>query len=152
MRTGRTARLLLTAKPSIKPQNTCSHPHQPVKNKFAEREESTLPDKVTDEANPYESPTTHVESRVARPELRGPSLRLGIICCVVITLLYWAWESQACGNIRIDLLLAYPLLFGLYIYFLQRLSWISLILAFAFMVANYCFFAISYSLFDKPLG
>lgn len=69
-----------------------------------------------------------------------------------MTLLYWAWESQAGGNIRVDLLLAYPLLFGFYIYFLQRLGWLSVVLAFALMAANYCFFVISYSIFNKPLG
>ena len=69
-----------------------------------------------------------------------------------MTLLYWFWESQAGGNIRADLVLGYPLLFGLYIYFLQRLRWLSVVCAFALMVANYCFFAISYTLFDKPLG
>jgi len=27
------------------------------------------------------------------------------------TLAYWVWESRAAGNIRVDLLLIYPLLF-----------------------------------------
>jgi len=85
-------------------------------------------------------------------ETRGPSLRIGIICSTVMTLLYWVWESQAGGNIRVDLVLGYPLLFGLYNYFLQRLGWLSLIPSFAIMALNYCFFVISYTLFDKPVG
>ena len=40
----------------------------------------------------------------------NPSKRY-LILPVIVTLLYWFWESQAEGNIRVDLLLIYPLLF-----------------------------------------
>ena len=107
---------------------------------------------MTHDANPYESPAIEPDAAGVLIDKEGPSLRIGIILCVVLTSLYWIWESRAGGNIRVDLLLAYPLLFGLYIYSLQRLGWISLLIASTLMLINYVFFFVSYSLFDKPLG
>jgi len=107
---------------------------------------------MSDQINPYQSPKAVPTSSPTTPQDRGVSLRTGIICSAAITLLYWAWESQAGGNIRVDLVLGYPLLFGLYLYFLQRIGWASLPAALALMLLNYCFFMASYSLFDKPLG
>jgi len=83
---------------------------------------------------------------------RGPSERTGIVVSAVLTIAYWAWESQAGGNIRVDLPLIYLLLFGSYLYVLQRLGWLSALITLALMFANFCFFVVSYELFDKPLG
>lgn len=32
-------------------------------------------------------------------------------CILLPTIIYWWWESQAEGNIRVDLLIIYPVLF-----------------------------------------
>jgi len=72
---------------------------------------------------------------------------------IISTIAYWGWESQASGNIRVDLLLIYPLLFCGYIYFLwPRLRWLSILVSLLLMVFNFAFFANSYSWFDKHLG
>lgn len=103
-----------------------------------------LPSRQTD--------STASDTQSLPAELRGPSVRTGVACCVVMTLLYWYWESQTGGNIRVDLLLAYPLMLVLYLFFLQRIGWISLPIAIVMMAVNYAFFTVSYSLFDKPPG
>ena len=70
-----------------------------------------------------------------------------------MTLAYWAWESYAQGDIRVDLLLIYPLLFLGYIYVLwPRLRWWSIAVSLLFMTANYGFFTKSYSWFHKYPG
>ena len=102
--------------------------------------------------NPYEPPIATQSDVPSKLVSRGPSVRVGIVLTVALTLTYWTWESQAGGNIRVDLLMAYPLLFGLYLYALQRLGWLSALIAVGLMAINYFFFTISYSLFDKPLG
>ncbi|TWU35834.1 hypothetical protein Q31b_52690 [Novipirellula aureliae] len=104
------------------------------------------------DTNPYESPAEQSRPASSPPIKRGPSIPVGIGICAAITVVYWIWESRTGGNIRVDLLLFYPVLFGLYLYSLQRLGWLSAIITLLLMVANYCFFAISYSLFDLPLG
>ncbi|SMP75936.1 hypothetical protein SAMN06265222_12049 [Neorhodopirellula lusitana] len=83
---------------------------------------------------------------------RGPTVRVGGMMCFVSTLLYWIWESRTGGNIRIDLVLFYPLLFGIYLYSLQRLRWVSGLIALGLMVLNFFYFIFSYSLFDLPTG
>ena len=70
-----------------------------------------------------------------------------------VTLLYWLWESQAEGNIRIDLFLFYPILVLTYVGLLwQPLRWKSLGLAAILMAVNFGFFLLSYDLFDKNVG
>ncbi len=70
-----------------------------------------------------------------------------------LTLAYWTWEAQAHGNIRVDLILLYPLMFGSYImFFWHMLRWRSLLPALALMALNFGFFAMSYSWFDKYPG
>jgi len=70
-----------------------------------------------------------------------------------MTLGYWAWESYASGNIRVDLLLIYPLLFGGYVYLLwRRLRWWSFAISLALMALNFGFFIKSYSWFQKYPG
>ena len=70
-----------------------------------------------------------------------------------ITLGYWAWESCASGNIRVDLLLIYPLLFIGYIYLLwHRIRWWAIAVSALLMIMNYGFFAKSYSWFHKYPG
>ena len=71
----------------------------------------------------------------------------------VLTLMYWGWESQASGNIRVDLLLIYPFLFFGYVYFLwQRCRWLSILYSLLLMVLNCGFFVMSYSWFHKHPG
>ncbi|MEM6692797.1 MAG: hypothetical protein AAF664_25440 [Planctomycetota bacterium] len=91
---------------------------------------------MNDNINPCESPSTDTGKTGARSKPNGPSMKIGIICSSLMKLLYWAWESQAGGNIRVDLVFGYALLFGLYVYFLPRLGWASVALAFALMLAN----------------
>jgi len=68
----------------------------------------------------------------------------------IFTLAYWGWESQVSGNIRVDLLLIYPLLFCAYIYFLWfRLRWFSILVSILLMILNMVFFTNSYSWFHK---
>jgi hypothetical protein len=72
---------------------------------------------------------------------------------LVLTLGYWAWESRAAGNIRIDLLALYPILFFAYISLLwPRLKWLALVPALLLMAVNVGFFVMSYSWFHKNPG
>jgi len=72
---------------------------------------------------------------------------------IVSTLVYWLWESRTAGNIRLDLLLIYPILFLGYTYWLwARFRWWSVIISFLFMGLNFGFFVVSYSWFDKNPG
>lgn len=72
---------------------------------------------------------------------------------LISTLLYWVWESQAQGNIRIDLFLFYPILFAVYIgAFWKRYGFYSIVFSSFIMVLNILFFIFSYRLFDKNLG
>ena len=72
---------------------------------------------------------------------------------LIATALYWAWESQAEGNIRVDLLLIYPLLFCMYVVSLwSRFRLWSVLIAIAGMALNVAYFALSYRLFDKNPG
>jgi len=107
---------------------------------------------MTQDKNPYEPPATRSDSPLSASAKRGPSVRTGIIFCVVLTMLYWTWESVADGNIRVDLFFLYPLLLVLYLYALQRLGWFSILFILALMIANICFLSASYELFDKSLG
>ena len=71
----------------------------------------------------------------------------------IVTLLYWIWESQAEGNIRVDLLVIYPALLCVYLAVLWRsLKWRSLLVSFGLMFLNVLFFLVSYDLFDKHPG
>jgi len=80
----------------------------------------------------------------------GKSSYTGVI---VSTLAYWGWESRASGNIRIDLLLIYPLLFFGYICFLwPRFRWLSILISLFLMALNLAFFSHSYSWFHKNPG
>jgi len=72
---------------------------------------------------------------------------------IISTLLYWFWESQAEGNIRIDLLIIYPVLFLIYLVSLWgRFRFLSIPIGFFLMLINIGFFMISYDLFNKNLG
>ncbi|MCM0080858.1 hypothetical protein L4X63_04560 [Geomonas sp. Red32] len=72
---------------------------------------------------------------------------------IAATLAYWAWESQASGNIRVDLLLIYPLLFFGYLRFLwPGFRWLSILISLFLMAVNLVFFANSYTWFHKNLG
>jgi hypothetical protein len=89
---------------------------------------------------------------VARlPEKRRMGGSLAAVA--MVTGAYWLWESQAEGNIRVDLLLIYPLLFAAYVFFLWgRIKWLSVPAAFALMAVNFGFFAMSYEWFGKYPG
>lgn len=88
--------------------------------------------------------------RIADPARR---IRIGYRVAGAHTLLYWIWESQAGGNIRVDLAILYPYLALMYALFLwPRLRWWSLAAAAALMALNWAFFVASYMIFDKPLG
>lgn len=76
-----------------------------------------------------------------------------LIAVIVLTLVYWGWESRAAGNIRVDLLLIYPFLFFAYIYFLwPRFRWLAVVFSFLLMAINFGFFVMSYSWFHKYPG
>jgi hypothetical protein len=72
---------------------------------------------------------------------------------ILLTIAYWMWESRASGNIRVDLLLMYPLLFCGYIYFLwPRFRWLSVLFSSLLMALNFGYFVMSYSWFHKHPG
>lgn len=76
-----------------------------------------------------------------------------VIVLIVLTLLYWLWESQAEGNIRVDLLIIYPTLLTLYIFLLWRkFRFYSILMALFLMALNILFFVFSYDVFDKYSG
>ena len=79
--------------------------------------------------------------------------RRGLLVAAVLTGLYWVWESQAAGNIRVDLLVIYPALLACYLYFLwPRFRFWSLLIAAILMIANFAFFVSSYRIFGKNPG
>jgi hypothetical protein len=70
-----------------------------------------------------------------------------------LTLAYWFWESKASGNIRVDLILIYPLLFVGYLILLwRRIRWWALLVTLVLMALNFGFFINSYEWFDKNPG
>ena len=72
---------------------------------------------------------------------------------VVVTLVYWLWESRAEGNIRVDLVFIYPILLVTYIVSLWRVhKFMSVIISVLIMLLNIGFFMVSYDLFDKYAG
>lgn len=85
-----------------------------------------------------------------------PNKKLSILNISIVlfsTLGYWVWESQAEGNIRIDLLLIYSILFAVYIWaFWKRYKLYSIIFSVGLMILNIIFFISSYELFGKKLG
>lgn len=88
---------------------------------------------------------------------RIPSARLrngfALASAALLTFAYWIWEAQAEGNIRADLVLLYPYLFGAYLMFFWRmLGWKAFFPALGLMAVNVAFFAMSYSWFDKYPG
>jgi len=85
------------------------------------------------------------------PRSRRHVLAAGTV--LALTAGYWVWESQAAGNIRVDLILIYPALFAGYIWVLwDSLKWLSILAASILMAGNYGFFVISYDLFNKSVG
>ncbi len=79
--------------------------------------------------------------------------RAAISYVLIPTLLYWVWESQAEGNIRIDLLLLYPLLYMIYSFALwSRFHWYAFLLSMLLMLINLVYATLSYDLFDKYPG
>jgi hypothetical protein len=75
------------------------------------------------------------------------------IYIIIPTLLYWYWESRAEGNIRIDLLIIYPILFAIYIAVLWgKFRYYSLFISALLMVINILFFIFSYDFFGKYPG
>ncbi len=102
---------------------------------------------------------TLIAAIVAWPALMGriPNPRrrqqLSLAGIAILTLGYWIWESRAAGNIRIDLLVLYPILFFAYIRLLwPRLRWLALVPALLLMAVNAAFFVMSYSWFHKNPG
>ena len=89
-------------------------------------------------------------SRCSQNARKGGLSNVGIL---LLTLGYWAWETQAAGNIRVDLLLIYPVLFLTYVLlFWRRLKGLSVIPSLLLMAINYGFFMKSYSWFHKYPG
>lgn len=85
--------------------------------------------------------------------MQPKSPRTGVVLTIALTALYWFWEARAEGNIRVDLLLIYPLLFTCYAVSLwPKLRFWSLLAAFGLMAINFGFFVMSYSWFDKNPG
>lgn len=76
-----------------------------------------------------------------------------LVVAGISTALYWFWESRAEGNIRIDLIVIYPVLFSLYMScFWKRYKFYSILIALSFMAVNTLFLVYSYSLFGKNPG
>lgn len=75
-----------------------------------------------------------------------------LVIILLPTLIYWGWETQARGDIRVDLILIYPLLFLIYNLTLlsslwPRHRWFSIFYALVFssliMAANVLVFVLS---------
>lgn len=82
-----------------------------------------------------------------------PPSKTAIIWLVIITIFYWYWESQAEGNIRVDLLVIYPLMFFAYLLLLwQQFRYYALLISLGLMLMNVLFFMLSYDVFDKHPG
>lgn len=76
-----------------------------------------------------------------------------LLCILIPTFFYWYWESKAEGNIRIDLMLIYPILFSVYIKALwNKFSYYAILLSILLMVVNIIYSIFSYQLFDKYPG
>lgn len=91
-----------------------------------------------------------VKIRIKNPPIRQ---RYCYASALVLTLVYWLWESQAGGNIRVDLLLFYPAMFlGYILFFWDRLRWFSPLASLLLMAVNVGFFRMSYHWFDKSYG
>lgn len=76
-----------------------------------------------------------------------------LILIILTTAGYWFWESQAEGNIRIDILVLYPLMSLIYLWALwQWLKFKAIIVCLLLLAINYGFLMISYDLFDKFPG
>ena len=79
--------------------------------------------------------------------------KLRLLIILAVTALYWFWESHAEGNIRIDLLVIFPLLALFYLWALWKwLKWQAFIVCFILMGLNYMFMTASYELFNKFPG
>ena len=77
----------------------------------------------------------------------------GVYTAAALTAIYWLWESRAEGNIRVDLLLIYPVLIAAYLKsFWPRFRFYSILITLGLMALNFCFFVISYDLFNKSPG
>ena len=84
---------------------------------------------------------------------RSASTRIKVLAVVMVTALYWVWESRASGSIRVDLALIYPVLFCSYAVMLwSRFRFWSIAIAGLLMLINFSYFVISYRLFDKNPG
>jgi len=80
-------------------------------------------------------------------------MQMPLVWVTLLTALYWVWESQAEGNIRIDLLVIYPALLLAYLLILwPRYRWYGVAGSAVLMVVNVVFFMVSYDLFDKYPG
>jgi hypothetical protein len=78
---------------------------------------------------------------------------VSVSVAVILTALYWLWESRTGGNIRVDLLLIFPALFSCYLVTLwPRFRYWSIPIAVSLMAINFGYFVISYKLFDKYPG
>jgi hypothetical protein len=88
--------------------------------------------------------------RISDPRRRNQLCWAGVL---VLTVGYWAWESRAAGNIRVDLLVLYPILFFAYIWLLwPRLRWLGLLAALLLMALNVGFLVMSNAWFHKNPG
>lgn len=94
-----------------------------------------------------------IQKKILMVEESKNNIKAYIFVPVVITLLYWYWESIVAGNIRVDLLIIYPGLFVIYIVALWgKYRLYSVLISTLIMAINYIFFLISYDLFDKYPG
>lgn len=86
-------------------------------------------------------------------EIKTQLTKYEISYILVPTFAYWAWEIIASGNIRIDLILIYPILFIIYIKTLWRTKKVySIFIAIAFMIINILYSILSYEIFNKYHG
>ena len=90
-------------------------------------------------------------NKIEEPKKALSKRNISII--LIITLLYWVYEAQAPGNIRVDLLLFYPILFVIYLLALwQRFKYYAIVISIGLMILNIIFFINSYKLFHKNVG
>ncbi|MCP4913601.1 MAG: hypothetical protein GY909_10820 [Oligoflexia bacterium] len=76
-----------------------------------------------------------------------------IIVTLVLFSLYAIWEANAEGNIRIDIIIIYPILFILYAAtWWKEYKWKALFISFILSAFQYGFMILSYPLFNKYYG
>jgi hypothetical protein len=79
--------------------------------------------------------------------------KLRFFIALSMSLLYWIWECQVSGNIRVDLLFIYPSLLIIYLGCLwPNFKFKSILMAIFLMLINIAVMILTYKFLNKRLG